>query len=287
MNNVNITVERDMAFSSEHEDLATAPTRMPLWVRSLAAVVVLLWLGSFVFGFETSLALISFLGFVAAIIGLSKPKVGLIGVGIMFMLDPLTRVYLSGQGALPWNSLNYWLVIVGFLFIKLIFQLRDPQSRWLAALILILVFYLIPSSRPFYGFQFILNLASTFGVLVYFSRVAEDMRVWRYMGFVNGVVAGIGGGIFFLQRDILSAINANAFAYFPICAILSISMISFIGPNLRKRGSVALIGLLAINMLWVFLSGSRGGMIVSLVSAAFFLSNVRNHGQRLSFATEY
>jgi hypothetical protein len=105
---------------------------------------------------------------------------------------------------------------------------------------------------------------SVFGLLVYFVRaLAAHEAVLEPVALVNGVVAAVGGLVFYTQIQDLPYINPNAFAHFPLMGLFSTAVLL----ELRKRqgptGNLLYYLLLAINFAWVFLSGSRGGILIA------------------------
>ena len=96
------------------------------------------------------------------------------------------------------------------------------------------------------------------------------------MGVVNGVLAGFGGLVHLLQYHQLPYVNRNVWAIFPVTALVAICLALHVTGAFRRQ---LLLGVLAaVNGVWVFLSASRGGLLVACVCLAFV--SVRIRGRR-------
>src|SRR5690606_38884491 len=85
---------------------------------------------------------------------------------------------------------------------------------------------------------------------------------------VNGVLAGFGGLALLLQIDTIPYTNPNNWTYFQLTALFSIC-ISFPYARILKRGKLILFALAVINFTWIFLSGSRGSLLVALFCVVY------------------
>jgi O-antigen ligase len=209
------------------------------------------------------------MGFAAAVVGLWKPPLGVLGVATLCTLDAVSRIYLLTGGLLRWNTFNYWLLFVMLLQIGWLVRLRDPQIRLLQVFIALLTVELVFSQDLMGGVQHILNLATVFGLLVYFRRASSDREVWYWSALVSGVISALGGLVYFLQQERLPRINENAWSFFPITSVL-VTCVYFTRP-LRRRPPGLLLALAAIDAGWVFLSGSRGSIFICSVCLLFIL----------------
>jgi O-antigen ligase len=237
---------------------------------------------SLVVGFKTGFSVMTAIGFMAAILGLYRPAIGLMGISILCTMDTLTRPLVFYGGIFPWNTLNYWLLVVMFLSIAFMLKLNDLQSRLLELAGIILLFGLLFTPVLVDGFETTLNVVTFFGILFYFSRNARDDSAWFWQAVVSGVVGAGLGCAFFLQISRLPDINANAWAYFPVTAIFAICLGFRFAPR-RGKGQLFL-GLLALlNLMWVFLSGSRGTLMVGLVCMAYLIFSMRSKVQQVGY----
>lgn len=233
------------------------------WGRRFVILIILVWIASSMIGFESALTILVLVGFVAAVIGLRSPVIGLLGIGVLSTLDALTRSLLFSGGLLRWNTFNYWLLIVILLSLPFILRLNDPHSRLLQVFLLILSLGLLISPGLSSGIQDVLNILTMFGLVVYFARALQEEQVFYWLGIVNGILAAVGGLTFYLQKDNLPFVNPNTAALFPLTALFAICL-GYPRAENSPRGQLLLLSLAAVNFLWIFLSGSRGVMLVGL-----------------------
>ena len=253
------------------------------WGYLFVGVVLFGWSLTFAVGYLNALSFLTVVGFVAAFFGYSRPAVGVLGITLLCTLDPLTRHFLLTTGGfLRWNTLNYWLLIVMAVSSMFVFRVSDVHSKILKIFIAVLTIELVTSPAYEMGIQHLLGVVTLFGLLVYLAQAADDPDIWYMVGLVNGITGAVGGLIFFLTKDSLPFINPNAWSFFPETAIFCICL-GFRHATSRPHGQLTL-GLLAVtNFAWAFLSGSRGGTLITLVSVLFVALAIRRSGQRLSF----
>ena len=194
---------------------------------------------------------------------------------------------MSG-GLLRFNTFNYILIALIFTALPLVERLRDPQTRLLEAFLILAVLGVAVSGDHAGGIQHVMNIMAPLGLLVYFMRAREDRRIFYWVGLLNGLVSGIGGMVFFLQIDRLPWVtpdaqdrfmNANAFSYFPLTGLFSVCL-AF--PLVAGREQTRLGLLATANVLWVFLSGARGSMLVTLCCVMFLLMTSSGLSRRAS-----
>jgi O-antigen ligase len=100
---------------------------------------------------------------------------------------------------------------------------------------------------------------------------------------VSGVLSGVGSVVFFVQQESLEYINPNAWSFFPLTSLF-VACVYFASPAQRRRARL-LVGLALVNAGWVFLSGSRGSMLICAVCLLFILARLpRVQGNTLSVA---
>ena len=231
------------------------------WGPLSAAFILLAWALGAVSGFHTSLLILTLAGFAALVLGLRYPAIGLLGITFLCILDAPSRVYLFTGGLLRWNTLNYWLLIMMALYAPFLARLRDPQSLWLLAFIGLLAIEIIISPNIVNGTQNVLGILAVFGMLIYFVRAGDNRRMWFWMSLNGGLLGAVGGLIFFLQRANLPVINENAWAAFPLTALIAV-VLGFPSAAAMRRGQPTLLVLAAANLTWIFLSGSRGMLLI-------------------------
>ncbi len=266
-------------------------TRSPAehWGRCFICYILGVWATSYLIGFTSALGLISLAGFVAAILGVQYKVLGLLGIGMLCCLDAPMRTLLMSNGLLPWNTLNYWLLLILVLFMPYLFRLRDAHSWLLLSLIALLTAQIAISPELESGMQEALNFISSFGLLIYCLRASRDNEAWYWLGLVNGTLAAAGGLAFFMDPSIslslqrqpgITFMNANAWSFFPNMALFSICLGFRVVAGQRRAELI--LGLLAvINFVWVFLSGSRGGLLLAILCILFLILSMPGLSRRL------
>jgi hypothetical protein len=234
-------------------------------------------------GFVWWLAVMAIMGFVCAVIGLVRPAIGLIGISLLCTLDPIMRHFLLDAGVqyLRFNTLNYWLLIVMLCHQRVLRRLRDMHSRLIVGFVAFLMLELVFSERVSRGAQHVLGILTLFGLLVYFVRAAASRRAWYWQGVSSGTAGAMGGLLYLAQFEDIPKLNHNVYALFPETAIFAVCLA--IGFAADKREEFVLVGLAAINLVWVFLSGSRGGMLIGAVGLVFLLTAVRGSGKKMLY----
>jgi hypothetical protein len=196
-------------------------------------------------------------------------------------LDTPARVYMLVGGLLRYNTINYWLLVTLVLGLSYVRRMHDPHTRLLQLFVLLVGVGLIVSPNLTFGLQHFLNIAAPFGLLVYFAPAASSAVIWFWLGISTGIVGALGGLLYYLQRGSLAYINGNAWALFPLTAMFAICLAYPFAMELR-RGRLALMLLTVVNCAWVFLSGSRGGLLMALVCVAYLILVMRGVGGRLT-----
>ena len=182
------------------------------WGVGFALVIAGVWAASLVVGFGLPLKLLVLVGFVALVIGIQLPAVGLIGVALLCVSDAPARVYIMTGGLFRWNSFNYVLLLVALLAAPSLLRVRDPHTRILQLLLLTLGWGLLVTPDFTEGEQQMIAAVSVMGLLYYTLRAAPSREAWYWAGF-NGVLMAAAMGLsYYLHRAQLPGINANAWA---------------------------------------------------------------------------
>ncbi|EMI17653.1 O-antigen ligase-related protein [Rhodopirellula maiorica SM1] len=261
--------------------------------------VALLWLTTGIVGFKAALAVITFCGFLMAMAGLRHPLIGVLGVSAICSIDALSRVFLMTTGVLRYNTFNYWLVLVILLTIPLQLRQKDPHTRLLQFFVFILFAGLILTPGLKDGILHLLNLVSVFGLLAYFYRCRNYTHIWYVLGISIGMLSALGGLAFFFMQNDLSFVEAraeyvekdiidrnyidpNALTYFFLTGIFA-TCFAIAGKSKEGRARTTLLVLFSVNCCWVFLVGSRGGILVASACILFVLSSVRSNTKRFKF----
>jgi hypothetical protein len=259
--------------------VAMANSPVAFWGAIIVSIIAIIWGLGILAGFQMSLGVLTALGFAAAVAGVRWPWLGTLGIGALCALDSLTRFYLMSGGFLRWNTLNYLLILMLLLYLPIAVRIRDIHSRVLAALLLLMVLQLSFSSDVEDGVHTLLSVVSSFGILLYFLRSVKDPAVTEWLGWTNGMLGAAGGAIFYMQMDQITSINHNAFSAFPLAALFSICL----AYPMVAAGSQFSLGLLGIiNALWIFLSGSRGGMLMTVFCLIFLVNRTRRASNQLA-----
>ncbi len=252
------------------------------WGQFLVVVILLVWSATFLIGFIAALAILGTIGLLAAILGLRRPIVGVLGVSMLCTLDALLRHLLLTGGFLRWNTFNYWLLVVILSAVPFLAGLKDSQSSLLKCFVLLLALELVFSADLEAGVQNLLSLVSVFGLLVYLARACRVQHVWYWVGVVNGSLGAAGGLEFYLQQEQLPFVNPNAWAHFPLTAMFAVCL-AWGSAAMRGRRELTLGLLAVVNGTWVFLSGSRGGLVIAICCLVFVIAKIGRLGLRVTF----
>jgi O-antigen ligase len=190
-------------------------------------------------------------------------------------LDVLSRVFTGGLWR--WNTFNYWLIVVMLISGGQLLRLRGTELRLFQFFLLFLAAGLTVSDNLALGAQHILDGIALFGLLLYFRRVRWEAGLAYALAISTGVLAAVGGLVFFLARDRLAYVNPNAWSFFPLTAIFASCLAVATGIGSRRRLSL-LLSLTSINGVWVFFSESRGGLMIAVACFAFLLIRLRRWG---------
>ncbi len=260
---------------------AVRPPRSPVdyWGRVFVVLNVVCWGASFVIGFKAALALLTIVGFAAAFVGVFRPVIGLLGIGMLCTLDPLTNSLLFGGGLLRWNTFNYWLVLVAVVFGRMLIGRSDFQNRMLQLFAILLSLEILVSLDWYRGLQDVAGVVAAFGLVVYFVRASREAAAWYWLGLVCGTTAAAGGVAFFVQQASLPHINTNAWAFLPLTALFAICLAFALAP-LQRRAAGVLAVLASANYNLVFLSGSRGTLLTASGCGLFLLVLTRRMRHR-------
>ena len=105
-----------------------ARTEVDRWGRRLVVVAVAVWVAGAVVGLSISVTILTAIGFAAALAGLWRPAVGMLGIALLCTLDPLMNEYVFTGGVLRWNTFNYWLLLTIPLFPTLLLRLQNGRQ---------------------------------------------------------------------------------------------------------------------------------------------------------------
>lgn len=250
------------------------------WERILVAFVASVWLAAPVVGFSRVLGLLTTLAFVLAVAGVARPRAGVLGAGMLCTLDALTRVYLLHGGILRWNTFNYFLLVLAIFFAPMVLRWRDPITWLLEWFVAFLIIGLVITPNVSLGVEHVLGIFSVFGLMVYFHRARHDGAAMYWMGLVCGTMSAVGSTIFYVRAALIPHMNTNAYAFFPLTGVLAICL-AFPFSGGRRVGRNALLVLAALNLAEIFLSASRGTMLLGVCAAIFLVLSMRGIASRV------
>ncbi len=251
-----------------------AITTVGRWGPVFVAISLCVWLAGFVIGHNASLALLTAIGLAAAVVGIFRPAIGVLGVAMLCTLDAPMRHFLMTGGLFRWNTLNYWLVIVIGLAAPFLLRLNDPHTKIMRLMLVLFAAELLISPDLESGMQDFLNIFCFLGIMAYMAPAARSTTIWYWLALQCAVLGAAGGLVFYLQRDQLAFINPNAWSAFPTTAIFAICL-GFAAAARQRGGQLTLALLGAVNFAWVFLSGSRGNMLVAACCALMLVASMR------------
>jgi hypothetical protein len=237
------------------------------WGRSVTLLLVVCALSGAILGLDLASRLVLAVGFLAAAYGLVNPGVGLLGMGVLATTDPVLRyTAFAGGMALPYNTLNYWLVLFCLLHAKRVLQLRQLQSKLhlLLAVVVALGLLWSPNVYP-RGLVELLRVAGGFGLIVYFQVFPpSQQRMLLWVAISASAVATIFGLLVYTNPSIAMRFNENLLAMMPLTALFTVFLVIFTKVAKRRELHVLML-LAAANLTFVFFSGSRGAMSTGLV----------------------
>lgn len=260
---------------------AQATSAATFWGRLFLLAISAIWAASPAIGFEGGVTALTVLGFLTAFCGLRRPVLGLYGAALLCTLDAVMRTYLmTGGGLLRWNSFNYLLLLVTILNAHRFLRMRARPLHWHIALLGLLFVQLSYSAQLTDGVQHIFGAASLYGLLIYWLDATRDRKVWTWCALVAGITSGLGGLAFqVLEGGAGDNINPNAYVHFPLTGTFAICL-GFWASRDKPRMQLILLGLAIVNTGWVFLSASRGGLLMSLCCIFFLVKSMRNLSHR-------
>lgn len=254
------------------------------WAKWFLPLSLVVWAGSFVIGFELALTILMLASLAAAVMGLRWPALGLIGIGVQSALDPIARILLLGTSnpLMRFNTLNFWLLFVMLLWMPFLLRLNDLHTRLMQILLVLLGIGLLITPVVEGGLQHLLNVVTLFGLICYFARAADDLTTLYWVGVVVGVTAAAGNMAYYLQESGLAFINPNSLSYLPLTGLFCICL-GFRFAATQWQGQPILLILGVVNFICVFLSTSRGSLLVAVACMLFLTMQIPNASRRLLF----
>ena len=75
------------------------------------------------FGFMWALTILTFASRAICLVGVRRPAIGLLGIGMLSHLAPVSTHFLSRR-TLGWNTVSYLLMVVQSIFVRLLSTLK-------------------------------------------------------------------------------------------------------------------------------------------------------------------
>lgn len=250
------------------------------WARLFILFSLLVWASTVLIGFRAGLAGLTLAAVGAVLLGLPYPVVSLYGLAMLCTLDPMIRAFLTG-GVLPWNFLNYLLLMITFLGAPFLLRVPSGQLRLLQCLVLLLGAGLLISPDVVRGTQDLVSLVAVFGLFLCFIRASGYRDMWYGLALVSGTTGAAACFAFLMFSSQLSYMDPNAWSYVALTAILTTCLALSVTVRQTQR-QIALIALALVNCAWVFASGSRGSMVVTACCLLFLLAMVQGWRVRIA-----
>ena len=115
-----------------------------------------------------------------------------------------------------------------------------------------------------------LDVVAFFGLLFVFARVADDPECWDWIGLVGGTLGAGAGLAYVVNVGHLRYTNPNVAVFVPLTGMMAVCLAFGAGTRAPRRQPL-LGGLAIVNLLWAFLSTSRGGLLTGLAGAGVHL----------------
>ncbi len=241
------------------------------WGRFFTFVIVLVWGAThFVGGFQTAILALTLFGLAAAALGLLHAPLGVLGITVLCLTDAPARVYVMTDGLLPWNTMNYLMVLVVLAGLPTLLRFRDVHSRLLVVYALLLGFGVLISPSFGDGVQEVLTVVAAFGFLYYFARAAMSRELWYWVGANGALLTTLMGFAYYQQSAELEYLNPNAWALTLLGGVFA-TCLAFPATEGRPLRRAYLLGLFSMAMVWIFLSGSRGSLLIGLACSLMLL----------------
>ncbi len=246
------------------------------------ALTVLGGAASAVVDLRVVLTVLNLAAFALAIVGLRYPALGVLGITMLCTLDPMVGPLLLTGGLFRWNTLNYWLLLVMFVWSPYLVRQSDLTTRCFEVLMLVIGLGLVFGPEPELGVQQVLRMVTMLGILIYLVRGSASLDPWYWAALLSGTLGATLTAAYVFNEPRLPYVNPNVWSFLPMGAML---LIALIYPLCSDRpGRQNLLGSLAvINGGWVFLSTSRGSLLVALIILAYIVVGASNMRRSLVY----
>jgi len=183
-------------------------------------------------------------------------------------------------GLWRYNTIGYALALTALLGLGAVLRRGDLHSRLMQALAAVMAVTLLWSPDRANGLQLLLDVVAFFGMLCVFDRMSDDREAWYWIGITGGTLAAGAGLAYLMNRARLPSSNPNVAVFVPLTGMVAVCL-AFARGALSPARQYSLAGLAIVNLLWAFLSTSRGGLLTATACFAFIILQVRSTGRRV------
>ncbi len=252
------------------------------WAKIMLALGVLGAAATVVVDLRVVLTVLNLAAFGLAIVGLRYPALGVLGIVMLCTLDPLVGPLLLTGGLFRWNTLNYWLLLVMFVWSPYLARQSDLSTRCFQLLMLVIGLGLVFGPEPDLGMQQVLRMVTMLGIMIYLMRGSESLDPWYWATLLGGTLGAVLTAAYVFNEPRLPYVNPNVWSFLPMGSML---LIGLVYPLVADRaGRQNLLGSLAvINGGWVFLSTSRGSLLVAIIILAYIVVGASNMRRSLVY----
>ena len=219
------------------------------------------------------------------LVGVRQPVVAALAMTAVAVLDghaadtlqPTLALFTGGLWR--YNTIGYTFLAVMVIGLPSVLARRDPHTRCAQALAAVMGVGLLWSPDRLHGLQLILDVVAFFGLLFVFARVANDPECWDWIGLLGGALGAGAGLAYVVNVGHMRYTNPNVAVFAPLTGMMAVCLAFGAGTRAPRRQT--LLGALAIvNLLWAFLSTSRGGLLTGLAGVAFIWFQVQDGRRR-------
>ena len=240
------------------------------WAKIMLALGLLGAAATVVVDLRVVLTVLNLAAFGLAIVGLRYPALGVLGIVMLCTLDPLVGPLLLTGGLCRWNTLNYWLLLVMFVWSPYLARPSDLSTRCFQLLLLVIGLGLIFGPEPELGMQQVCAMVTMLGIMIYLVRGSESLDPWYWAALLSGALGAALTAAYVFNEPRLPYVNPNVWSFLPMGAMLLIGLVYPLVAD--SPGRQNLLGSLAvISGGWVFLSASRGSLLVAIIILTYIV----------------
>jgi hypothetical protein len=249
------------------------------WGSTLQRVVVLACLAGVSAGFGTTVLILSLVGAGLLVVGLSQPRLGVLGLWLLVALDPFNKNELIAAPVWRYNTTNLLLGAMLVSQLPRVLRRREPHTAALLLLLTVMVVMLESTPDLAEGIDQLVATAAPLAMVAICARPGADAATWRAAAMTTGVLGAFAGPLYYLRGG-GAELNANVVAFAFLAPLALVTAVAIVVPLTRRDRSWLLI-LACCHVASVFLTGSRGALLVALLSLCALGLAGADAGQRL------